>query len=170
MNWEWVDAVGHIFSHQAVLWSAASIGHHVTKLPQTSFEMEMLTTKWWSWSLEGCLILGNWNVTKKRISFLIWDPEKSSHLKIRKVFQTNFLFPSNKILLQFKVFQLVKWQLQFYQWLIWPKMILTLGIPKDVIVSNVLGFLELQLNDSWQFHSISNHYILKFEFHLFNYS
>ena len=127
MNWEWVDAVGHIFSHQAVLWSAASIGH-VTKLPQTSFEMEMLTTKWWSWSLEGCLILGNWNVTKKRISFLIWDPEKSSHLKIRKVFQTNFLFPSNKILLQFKVFQLMKWQLQLYQWLIWSKTILTLGI------------------------------------------
>ena len=122
---------------------------------------------------EAALFSGNWNVTKKRISFLIWDPEKSSHLKIRKVFQTNFLFPSNKILLQFKVFQLMKWQFQFYQRLIWSRtspLILTLGIPKDVIVSNVLGFLELQLNDSWQFHSISNHYILKFEFHLFNYS
>ena len=77
---------------------------------------------------KAALFYGNWNVTKKRISFLIWDPEKSSHLKIRKVFQTNFLFPSNKILLQFKVFQLMKWQLQLYQWLIWSKTILTLGI------------------------------------------
>ena len=104
-----------------------------------------LKWKCWPQNWKAALFFGNWNVTKKRISFLIWDPEKSSHLKIRKVFQTNFLFPSNKILLHFKVFQLMKWQLQFYQWLIW---------------SN---------SNTWN-SSISNHYISKFEFHLFNYS
>ena len=93
----------------------------VTNLPQTSFEMEMLTKNDDHGHWKAALFSGNWNVTKKRISFLIWDPEKSSHLKIRKVFQTNFLFPSNKILLQFKVFQLMKWQL-------WSTTILTLGI------------------------------------------
>ena len=111
-------------------------------LPPTSVTTSQIcrkpALKWKCWPKnddhghwKAALFFGNWNVTKKRISFLIWDPEKSSHLKIRKVFQTNFLFPSNKILLRFKVFQRMKWQFHFYQRLIWSKTsrsILTLRI------------------------------------------